>query len=157
MNLIHSLFFRSPRIKSLPSTLIKHLAKTHFEVIILFVCNFLLINPMHCQWCMIMMGKRSRFPMTIFSFLLRRPTEYQQSYQQNLDITITVSSSSSRKFRECPQPGGSIGVEYWQHGKPASEATTVECNADGEDLACSASIPSQGLNVAHTMVCVFQK
>ena len=46
------------------------------------------------------------------------------------------------------------GVEYWQHASPPSEATTVECNAEGEDPACSASIPSRGVNVAHTMVCV---
>ena len=50
-----------------------------------------------------------------------------------------------------------LGVEYWQHANPPSEATTVECNADGEDSACSASIPSKGLNLAHTMVCVFLK
>jgi len=43
------------------------------------------------------------------------------------------------------------GVEYWQHANPPSEATTVECSADGEDSACSASIPSQGPNIAHTM------
>ena len=48
-----------------------------------------------------------------------------------------------------------LGIEYWQHASPPSEATTVECNADGEDPACSASIPSQGVNVAHTMVRVF--
>ena len=47
------------------------------------------------------------------------------------------------------------GVEYWQHASPPSEATTVECNAEGEDPACSASIPSRGVNIAHTMVCVF--
>jgi hypothetical protein len=47
------------------------------------------------------------------------------------------------------------GVEYWQHASPPSESTTVECNALGEDPACSASIPSRGLNVAHAMVCVF--
>ena len=47
------------------------------------------------------------------------------------------------------------GVEYWQHASPPSEATTVECDADGEDPACSASIPSRGVNVAHAMVCVF--
>ena len=49
------------------------------------------------------------------------------------------------------------GVEYWQHASPPSEATTVECNADGEDPACSASIPSRGVNLAHTMVCVFSE
>jgi len=43
------------------------------------------------------------------------------------------------------------GVEYWQHASPPSEATTVECNAEGEDPACSASIPSRGVNIAHTM------
>lgn len=47
------------------------------------------------------------------------------------------------------------GVEYWQRASPPSEATTVECDADGEDPACSASIPSRGVNVAHAMVCVF--
>jgi len=41
------------------------------------------------------------------------------------------------------------GIEYWQHSSPPSEATTVECNVDGEDPACSASIPSHGLNLAH--------
>ncbi|KAF8151041.1 Alpha/Beta hydrolase protein [Crassisporium funariophilum] len=43
------------------------------------------------------------------------------------------------------------GVEYWQHGSPPSEETTVQCDASGEDSTCSASIPSQGINVAHTM------
>lgn len=42
------------------------------------------------------------------------------------------------------------GIEYWQHASPPSEATTVECNGDGEDSACSASIPSRGVNLAHT-------
>ena len=49
------------------------------------------------------------------------------------------------------------GVEYWQHASPPSEATTVECNAGGEDPACSASIPSQGVNVAHAMVRVISE
>ncbi|CAA7267494.1 unnamed protein product [Cyclocybe aegerita] len=42
------------------------------------------------------------------------------------------------------------GVEYWQRESPPSEETTVQCNAEGEDATCSASIPSQGVNVAHT-------
>ena len=29
----------------------------------------------------------------------------------------------------------------------------MECNMDGEDSACSASIPSHGLNLAHATVC----
>ncbi|KAJ3511371.1 hypothetical protein NLJ89_g4136 [Agrocybe chaxingu] len=42
------------------------------------------------------------------------------------------------------------GVEYWQRESPPSEETTFQCNAEGEDAACSASIPSQGVTVAHT-------
>ncbi|KAF7968694.1 hypothetical protein HWV62_29642 [Athelia sp. TMB] len=44
------------------------------------------------------------------------------------------------------------GVEYWQNPDPASAATTVVCAADGEDPTCSASIPSEGIDVAHTIV-----
>jgi len=42
------------------------------------------------------------------------------------------------------------GVEYWQHEDPPSEETTVKCDINGEDPCCSASIPSQGINAAHT-------
>jgi len=41
------------------------------------------------------------------------------------------------------------GVEYWQYTHPASEHTTKKCNAEGEDAACSASVPSQGVTLAH--------
>jgi len=41
------------------------------------------------------------------------------------------------------------GVEYWQNPDPASENTTVQCAAHGEDLNCSVSIPSTGVNLAH--------
>lgn len=44
------------------------------------------------------------------------------------------------------------GIEYWQNPDPASAANTVECAADGEDPNCSASIPSEGIDVAHTIV-----
>lgn len=44
------------------------------------------------------------------------------------------------------------GVEYWQHSSPASSTTTVECEASGEDARCSLSVPSKGVNVAHTNV-----
>lgn len=30
----------------------------------------------------------------------------------------------------------------------------VKCNEDGEDMSCSASIPSRGINVAHVTVSV---
>ena len=59
----------------------------------------------------------------------------------------------SRIFLESPKPYGLVGIEYWQHASPPSEATTVECNADGEDSTCSASIPSHGVNLAHATVC----
>ncbi|TEB31533.1 alpha/beta-hydrolase [Coprinellus micaceus] len=42
------------------------------------------------------------------------------------------------------------GVEYWQHSKPPSNATTVQCDTSGEDPRCSVSIPSRGINLAHT-------
>jgi len=42
------------------------------------------------------------------------------------------------------------GIEYWQRESPPSEETTVMCDADGEDPKCSASIPSKGVNEAHT-------
>ncbi|KAF9483201.1 alpha/beta-hydrolase [Pholiota conissans] len=41
------------------------------------------------------------------------------------------------------------GIEYWQYGSPASEETTMKCDPQGEDPEGSASIPSQGINVAH--------
>ncbi|KAF9048791.1 alpha/beta-hydrolase [Panaeolus papilionaceus] len=42
------------------------------------------------------------------------------------------------------------GIEYWQYTHPSSAETTVQCNAEGEDPLCSASVPSQGINRAHT-------
>ncbi|PPQ63563.1 hypothetical protein CVT24_004860, partial [Panaeolus cyanescens] len=42
------------------------------------------------------------------------------------------------------------GIEYWQYADPASANTTVQCSAEGEDPLCSASIPSRGVNPAHT-------
>ncbi|KAF9483200.1 alpha/beta-hydrolase [Pholiota conissans] len=42
------------------------------------------------------------------------------------------------------------GVEYWQYESPSSEETTMKCDPVGEDPEGSASIPSQGINVAHT-------
>ncbi|KAF5327684.1 hypothetical protein D9619_004300 [Psilocybe cf. subviscida] len=47
------------------------------------------------------------------------------------------------------------GVEYWQYTHPASESTTKKCNAEGEDATCSASVPSQGVNLAHTSKRIF--
>jgi len=41
------------------------------------------------------------------------------------------------------------GVEYWQFIDPPLPVTTKQCGAHGEDLLCSASIPSGGINVAH--------
>ncbi|KAA1470189.1 alpha/beta-hydrolase [Dentipellis sp. KUC8613] len=43
------------------------------------------------------------------------------------------------------------GVEYWQNPDPPSASTTKECAADGEDPTCSASVPSQGIDLAHTI------
>ncbi|TFY75363.1 hypothetical protein EWM64_g8649 [Hericium alpestre] len=43
------------------------------------------------------------------------------------------------------------GVEYWQKLDPPSAANTKQCAADGEDPTCSASVPSQGINLAHTI------
>jgi len=43
------------------------------------------------------------------------------------------------------------GVEYWQREDPASETTTVKCDAEGEDPLCSLAIPSRGINMAHTI------
>jgi len=42
------------------------------------------------------------------------------------------------------------GVEYWQHAMPPSGETTVQCDPEGEDPQCSVSIPSKGVNLAHT-------
>ncbi|EDR04041.1 uncharacterized protein LACBIDRAFT_306423 [Laccaria bicolor S238N-H82] len=42
------------------------------------------------------------------------------------------------------------GIEYWQYTHPPSEQTTFQCAANGEDKRCSASTPSQGVNLAHT-------
>jgi hypothetical protein len=44
------------------------------------------------------------------------------------------------------------GIEIWQREDPASETTTVMCDAEGEDPCCSLAIPSQGINMAHTTV-----
>ncbi|KAF8731473.1 hypothetical protein AX14_004836 [Amanita brunnescens Koide BX004] len=41
--------------------------------------------------------------------------------------------------------------EYWETRDPPASSTTVQCSADGEDQACSASIPSKGFTPAHTM------
>jgi len=43
------------------------------------------------------------------------------------------------------------GVEYWQHEDPSSEKTTLECSGEGEDIRCSASVPSKGINSAHAL------
>ncbi|KAF8575204.1 alpha/beta-hydrolase [Ramaria rubella] len=43
------------------------------------------------------------------------------------------------------------GVEYWSNPDPSSTANTKQCAADGEDPTCSDSIPSTGINVAHTI------
>ncbi|KAA1470190.1 alpha/beta-hydrolase [Dentipellis sp. KUC8613] len=45
------------------------------------------------------------------------------------------------------------GIEYWQSSDPIppSPDTTKECAADGEDPTCSASVPSHGINLAHTV------
>ncbi|KZP24470.1 alpha/beta-hydrolase [Athelia psychrophila] len=43
------------------------------------------------------------------------------------------------------------GVEYWQNPDPATAAHTVKCAADGEDPTCSASNPSLGIDLAHTV------
>ncbi|PFH49794.1 hypothetical protein AMATHDRAFT_81145 [Amanita thiersii Skay4041] len=40
-------------------------------------------------------------------------------------------------------------TEYWQNIDPASPLTVRQCNSSGEDLTCSASIPSGGINAAH--------
>lgn len=45
-----------------------------------------------------------------------------------------------------------VGIEYWQNPDPPSADTTTECAADGEDPTCSASIPSEGIDLAHTEV-----
>ncbi|KAH6909359.1 Alpha/Beta hydrolase protein [Coprinopsis sp. MPI-PUGE-AT-0042] len=46
------------------------------------------------------------------------------------------------------------GIEYWQTTEPGSQArvedTTVQCDPDGEDPRCSLSVPSRGINAAHT-------
>jgi hypothetical protein len=51
------------------------------------------------------------------------------------------------------------GIEYWQTTEPESQArvedTTVQCDPEGEDPRCSLSVPSRGINSAHTRVCLF--
>ncbi|TFK73240.1 alpha/beta-hydrolase [Pluteus cervinus] len=42
------------------------------------------------------------------------------------------------------------GVEYWQLDPPNKDNVII-CSADGEDATCSASVPSQGINHAHTI------
>ncbi|KAF8186622.1 Alpha/Beta hydrolase protein [Pholiota molesta] len=42
------------------------------------------------------------------------------------------------------------GIEYWLYTTPHSEETTMKCDPEGEDPNGSASIPSQGVNLAHT-------
>lgn len=44
------------------------------------------------------------------------------------------------------------GIEYWQYTHPASGDTTAKCDPEGEDPCCSASVPSQGVTLAHTNV-----
>ncbi|CAK5270344.1 unnamed protein product, partial [Mycena citricolor] len=41
------------------------------------------------------------------------------------------------------------GIEYWQQRDPPSHLNTVQCSASGEDVFCSASIPSKGITLAH--------
>ncbi|KAF9529909.1 alpha/beta-hydrolase [Crepidotus variabilis] len=41
------------------------------------------------------------------------------------------------------------GVEYWDVIDPSNALTTRKCSASGEDLTCSASIISSGINAAH--------
>lgn len=43
------------------------------------------------------------------------------------------------------------GIEYWQTEDPPKGSSTKQCSADGEDPRCSASVPSKGVNAAHTM------
>jgi hypothetical protein len=45
-----------------------------------------------------------------------------------------------------------VGIEYWLYTTPHSEETTMKCDPEGEDPNGSASIPSQGVNLAHTTV-----
>ncbi|TFK99505.1 alpha/beta-hydrolase [Pterulicium gracile] len=42
------------------------------------------------------------------------------------------------------------GVEYWIYNDTPSAENTTMCSADGEDPTCSASIPSRGVDLAHT-------
>lgn len=44
------------------------------------------------------------------------------------------------------------GVEHWQFIEPPAPLTTRHCHPHGEDLLCSASIPSGGINAAHMSV-----
>lgn len=44
------------------------------------------------------------------------------------------------------------GIEYWQNPDPSTAANTKACSADGEDITCSASILSEGINAAHLTV-----
>ncbi|TFK62383.1 alpha/beta-hydrolase [Pluteus cervinus] len=41
------------------------------------------------------------------------------------------------------------GVEYWQYLEPSSPFTVRQCNNGGEDITCSTSIPSSGINAYH--------
>jgi predicted lipase len=41
--------------------------------------------------------------------------------------------------------------EYWQSPDPPSPSTTKKCAASGEDPTCSNSIPSTGINAAHSV------
>ncbi|TFK42120.1 alpha/beta-hydrolase [Crucibulum laeve] len=41
------------------------------------------------------------------------------------------------------------GTEYWNFLDPSSAITTKQCASSGEDLTCSASIISGGINAAH--------
>ncbi|KAJ7455870.1 alpha/beta-hydrolase, partial [Mycena latifolia] len=41
------------------------------------------------------------------------------------------------------------GVEFWNFLDPSSAFTTRSCAASGEDITCSDSIPSEGIDAAH--------
>ncbi|KAJ6506484.1 alpha/beta-hydrolase [Mycena vulgaris] len=42
------------------------------------------------------------------------------------------------------------GIEYWNFADPASPMTTRQCATSGEDPTCSDSIPSMGIDDAHS-------
>ncbi|KAF7965376.1 hypothetical protein HWV62_44099 [Athelia sp. TMB] len=58
----------------------------------------------------------------------------------------------AQAFRSTHTYDGQVScIEYWQNPDPATAANTVECAADGEDPNCSASIPSLGIDLEHTV------